>query len=181
MPTEPCHLPSLRLRSGLPARWPPDSAPTMLPALPRSPWPPDLCTCCSLLLGQSPNCPSGLNYTRLLSVAVLTLRPDNVSCPCHGLPGLPVPTTAFKLALAGLFFPRDRDRRCSAVNGAHTAPPTQGHRGPGPKAPAPSPYPLRTQLCSGAWLVHSFPIVLYLGVLVGVEAPWKAPFLTRLL
>lgn len=27
MPTEPCHLPSLRLRSGLPARWPPDSAP----------------------------------------------------------------------------------------------------------------------------------------------------------
>lgn len=31
-----------------------------------------------------------------------------------------------------------------------------------------------------AWLAHSFP-VSYLGVLVGMEALWKAPLLTRLL
>lgn len=54
--------------------------------------------------------------------------------------------------------------------------PTLEHGGP-----APSPHSLGAQLCSGAWWVHGFPIAVYLGVLVGVEAPWKAPFLTRLL
>lgn len=40
---------------------------------------------------------------------------------------------------------------------------------------------LGTQLCSGARLAYSFPIAAYLGSLVGVEALWKVPLLTRLL